>query len=180
MSPPASQFIPKQLSQALVRYDREFPNEDACFTRLAEVRIPDGLLKCDECGVVRKHHRVRRRRAYACDYCGNHIYPLSGTILQRTFVSIRKWFYVMYRIKSTRRRFSARQLSREIDVSHATAGRMVRQVRSLNAGQLVVARNDPIDYFLEVLLGQKQPTRAPNIHLADRVSECGRVAKAGR
>jgi hypothetical protein len=74
-------------------------------------------------------------------------------------LSFRKWFYVMHRMTSTRRRFSTRQLSREIDVGYATAWRMVRKIRSLDPGHLVAAANEPIYYFLEVLLGQKQPTR---------------------
>ena len=32
----------------------------------------------------RKHYRVTGRTAYACDHCGNHIYPLAGTIFEKS------------------------------------------------------------------------------------------------
>jgi transposase len=76
---------------------------------------------------------VTGRTAYACDHCGNHIYPLAGTIFQKTTTSLRLWFYAMYLMGSTRCGISAKQIQRETGVTYKTAWRMFKQIRLLLA-----------------------------------------------
>jgi len=86
----------------------------------------------DNCkGQTRKHHRVSGRTAYACDYCGNHLYPLAGTIFEKTTTPLRLWFYAMYLMGSTRCGISAKQIQRETGVTYKTAWRMFKQIRTL-------------------------------------------------
>ncbi len=125
------QSIPKHLRYTVRDFHREFPNDDACLEYIKEQRFPDGVKHCEKCGTERKHYRVRGRTAYACDHCGNHIYPLAGTIFEKTTTSLRDWFYAMYLMGSTRCGISAKQIQREIGVTYKTAWRIFRQVRSL-------------------------------------------------
>jgi hypothetical protein len=48
----------------------------------------DGVAPCEKCERDRKHHRVSGRTAYACDFCGHHIYPLAGTLAHHEYGSI--------------------------------------------------------------------------------------------
>jgi len=48
------------------------------------MRWPSGLIYCETCEKERKHYRGKGRTAYACDRCGNHIYPLVGTIFEKS------------------------------------------------------------------------------------------------
>src|ERR1700682_4077340 len=124
------QIIPQHLRYTVDTFNQEFPNYDACLAHIAEERFPGNVAKCEKCAVDRKHYRVRGRTAYACDHCGNHIYPLAGTIFEKSTTSLRLWFYAMYLMGSTRCGVSAKQIQREIGVTYKTAWRMFKQIRS--------------------------------------------------
>lgn len=78
-----------------------------------------------------KHHRVTGRTAYACQACGNHIYPLAGTTFEKSSTALRTWLYAVYLMGSTRCGISAKQVQRETGVTYKTAWRIFRQVRKL-------------------------------------------------
>ncbi len=128
------QTIPKDLRYTIDRFNSLYPNDDACLECIKEQRFPGGIAICDspQCGgASRKHHRVSGRTAYACDYCGKHIYPLAGTIFEKTTTPLRLWFYAMYLMGSTRCGVSAKQIQRETGVTYKTAWRMFKQIRTL-------------------------------------------------
>src|SRR6266571_1922139 len=127
------QSIPRELRYTVADFNAEFPNDDSCLEHIKEQRWPDGVTQCGKCGVERKHYRVSGRTAYACDHCGNHIYPLAGTVFEKTTTLLKTWFYAMYLMGSTRCGISAKQIQRETGVTYKTAWRMFRQIRSLLA-----------------------------------------------
>jgi transposase-like protein len=125
------QHIPKALRYTVKNFNTEFPNDTACLEYVKEQRFPGGITQCAKCEVERKHHRVTGRTAYACDHCGNHIYPLAGTIFEKSTTSLRLWFYAAYLMGSTRCGISAKQIQRETGVTYKTAWRMFKQIRSI-------------------------------------------------
>ncbi len=125
------QTIPQELRYTRNQFDAEFPNDDVCLETIKEQRFPGGVTHCHKCGEDRKHYRVSGRTAYACDHCGNHIYPLAGAIFEKSTTSLRVWFQAMYLMGSTRCGISAKQIQRETGVTYKTAWRMFRQIRSL-------------------------------------------------
>lgn len=127
------QTIPKELRYTVNDFNRDFPDDDTCLRHIAEQQWPNGIAECPKCQKQRKHHRVKGRTAWACDYCGNHIYPLAGTIFEKSTTSLRLWFYAMYLMGSTRCGISAKQIQRELGVTYKTAWRMFRQIRTLLA-----------------------------------------------
>jgi transposase len=125
------QTIPAHLRLTLENFLERFPDDDACLEFLKEKRYPNGMAHCEKCGKERKHHRVTGRPAYSCDYCGSMISPMAGTIFEHSSTSLRKWFYAMYLMGSTRCGISAKQIQRETGVTYKTAWRMFKQIRSL-------------------------------------------------
>ncbi len=125
------QSIPKEIRYSMRDFNREFPNDIACLAYIASQRYPDGMADCAKCGKATKHHHVGNRTAYACDHCGSHIYPLVGTIFEKSSTPLRLWFYAMYLMGSTRCGISAKQIQREIGVTYKTAWRMFNQIRKL-------------------------------------------------
>jgi transposase len=125
------QTIAKHLRYTVNHFNAEFPDDNSCLEYIKEQRWPDGITLCAKCGVERKHYRVSGRTAYACDHCGNHIYPLAGTIFEKSTTSLRLWFYAMYLMGSTRCGISAKQIQRETGVTYKTAWRMFKQIRTL-------------------------------------------------
>jgi transposase len=111
-------------------FNRDFPDDAACLDFVLGLVYPDGVT-CRTCGQVRKHHRLSNRKAYSCDYCGTHVYPLAGTIFEKSTTRLKSWFYAMYLMASTRCGISAKQLERELGVTYKTAWRMFKQIRSL-------------------------------------------------
>ena len=130
--------IPGNQKYTIADFNCEFPNDDACLDHIFYARWPDGITVCDgkKCGnVERRHHRVKGRTAYACDYCGKHIYPLAGSIFEKSTTSLRTWFYAMYQMGSYPVRESApKQIQRETGVTYKTAWRMFKQIRTLMSG----------------------------------------------
>ncbi len=115
---------------SLMEFEAEFPDDSACMDFLVAKLYPEGIW-CPKCERVTRHHRIKARTAYSCQYCGHHEYPLKGTIFEGSSTSLRLWFYAMYLMASTRCGISAKQLEREVGVSYPTAWRMFRQIRSM-------------------------------------------------
>ncbi|HUF54277.1 MAG TPA: IS1595 family transposase [Dehalococcoidia bacterium] len=119
-------------------FDRDFPTDEACLDWLRDFLYPAGIY-CKICKKTTKHHRIKNRMSYSCDYCGHHEHPMSGTIFQDTRTPLRSWFHAVFLMASTRGGISAKQLQREIGVTYKTAWRMFRLIRSLleeNTGSL--------------------------------------------
>ncbi len=125
------QTIPKELRYTRNQFDRDFPDDDTCLEQIKQSRWPSGMIDCETCGKPRKHYRVTGRMAYACDRCGHHVYPLVGTIFQKSTTPLRIWFQAMYLMGSTRCGISAKQIQRETGVTYKTAWRMFKQIRLL-------------------------------------------------
>lgn len=111
-------------------FDKHFPDDDACLEWLKNSRWPNGIC-CSNCKQVTKHHRITKRPAYACGICGNHVYPMAGTILEHSATPLRLWFHAMFLMASTRCGISAKQLQRELGVTYKTAWRMFKQIRQM-------------------------------------------------
>ena len=165
--------IPGHQKYTIADFNCEFPDDDACLTHIFHARWPDGITICDsaKCGSVeRRHHRVSGRKAYACDYCGKHIYPMAGSIFEKSTTPLKSWFYAMYLMGQTRCGISAKQIQRETGVTYKTAWRMFKQIRTL-MGDETPLKGKKIEMD-ETYMGGK----AKNKHLGKR-GGVGRDAK---
>ncbi len=111
-------------------FERRFPDDAACLDELVSMLYPDGIW-CPGCERVTRHHRMAKRPAFSCQFCGHYEYPMAGTIFEGSSTSLKLWFYGMYLMTSTRGGISAKQLERELGVSYPTAWRMFHKIRSL-------------------------------------------------
>ncbi len=118
----------------LFQFEERFPTDDSCLEWLVGHLYPngrDGLIYCPKCDKETRHHRVKARTCFECQFCGHQEYPMRGTIFEGSSTSLRLWFYAIYLMASTRCGVSAKQLEREIGVSYPTAHRMFKQIRTL-------------------------------------------------
>lgn len=111
-------------------FTKRFPTNDACLEAIKQLRYPNGI-ECKVCKKVTNHYRVSNRTAYACAFCGTHVYPLVNTIFQHSSTDLTSWFYAIFLMTSTRSGMSAKQLERMLGVTYKTAWRMFKQIRKL-------------------------------------------------
>jgi transposase-like protein len=111
-------------------FEEDFPDDAACLDWLVGHLYPDGIF-CPKCQRVTKHHRVKTRTCYACQFCGHQEYPMRLTIFEDSATSLKLWFHAFFLMAQTRCGISAKQLEREIGVTYKTAWRMFHKIRSL-------------------------------------------------
>ena len=149
------------------QFNEMFPDEESCLEMVLGMVYPNGI-NCRKCQAVTRHHRLSGRKAYSCQDCGTQVYPLAGTIFEKSSTPLKSWFYAMYLMASTRTGISAKQLERELGVTYKTAWRMFKQIRSILAE----------DVSLEGLLVEVDETyiggKAKNMHPAKRAKLGGR------
>jgi transposase-like protein/predicted RNA-binding Zn-ribbon protein involved in translation (DUF1610 family) len=116
------------------QFQHEYPNDAACLAKLMEINHGGTEITCPGCGALRaKFHPMAKRRAYACQECGHHIYPAAGTIFHKSSTALTKWFFAMYLMTSTRHGVAAKELQRQLGVTYKTAWRMAHELRKLMA-----------------------------------------------
>ena len=114
------------------QFESEYPDNDACLNKIMELRYGDNPF-CHECKRNTKFHRISKRRAYACQFCGAHVYPCVGTPFEKSTTPLRKWFFTMYLFTTTRHGISAKELERQLGVTYKCAWRMAHEIRKLMA-----------------------------------------------
>jgi transposase-like protein len=171
------QTVKPQQKYTVTMFDREFPSEDACLEYVKEQRFPGGMALCVNCKVERKHYRVSGRTSYACHACGNHIYPLAGTIFHKSTTSLRTWFLVIRLMASTRVGVSAKHIQRETGVTYKTAWRMMKQVRKLMEDRITLSGPVEID---EAEFGGADSNKPKHLRGKAKMTALGVVERGGR
>lgn len=118
----------------------QFPTDAICLEEVRKLRYPGGM-SCAVCKKVTKHYKIHNRNAYACKFCRKQLYPLAGTIFEKTTTPLRIWFYALFLMTYTRGTISIKQLQKELGVTYKTAWRMFGSITLLmqqNNGDLLV------------------------------------------
>ena len=117
---------------SIKQFNQRFPDDAACLEEIKQLRFGN-TLACPKCTKDNKFYRVTGRSAYACSFCGHHIYPLKDSIFDHSSTELKLWFYAIYLMAQTRAGISAKQLERELGVTYKTAWRMFNHIRQLMA-----------------------------------------------
>lgn len=114
------------------QFHAEFPNDAACLERVMQVRYDGTELTCPGCGTVEaKFHPLTKRRAYACQECGFHIYPCAESIFHKSCTPLTSWFLAMFLLTNTRHGVSAKELQRQTGHTYKCCWRMLHELRKL-------------------------------------------------
>lgn len=129
---------------------KQFPTDDACLEEIKKLRFPKGI-SCTYCKKITKYYKVSGRNAYSCEYCRFQIYPLAGTIFEKTTTPLRVWFYCMFLMIQTRAKLSIRVLQEELGVTYKTAWRMYYEIKNVmkqNNGDLLKETEEVITWTI--------------------------------
>lgn len=135
---------------SLKTFLRKYPNSEACLEEIFTKRFPNGV-DCVKCKKVTKYYKITNRTAYSCEFCRTQVYPLAGTIFEKSTIDLRLWFYAMFLMIKTRSGISAKQLERELGVAYKTAHRMFKQIRTLmdeSGGELLTGDVEVDETFI--------------------------------
>ena len=110
---------------------RDFPDDESCLQYIFDNRYGD-LKTCPKCGVVgTKFYRIKTRMSFKCATCLQHIYPLRGTIFEKSTTPLTDWFHALYLLSVSKNGVSALEIERQVAVSYKTAHRMAKMIRVL-------------------------------------------------
>ena len=120
--------VKKRKAVVLSAYEfmKKFSTERKAIEFFEEIRWPKGPV-CPSC----KSKRIAKRKFpyYRCKDCRDIFTVRTGTIFQRSKISLSKWFYTAYLLQTARKGVSSLQLSKQIGVTQKTAWFMLHRLR---------------------------------------------------
>jgi transposase len=112
------------------QFREQYPDENACLNKVFELSFP-GLTCCPKCSKEVTFRRIPTRMCYQCPKCYYQLFPMAGTIFERSTTPLTHWFYAMFLFCVSKNGISAMELMRQIGVTYKCAWRMLRQIRKL-------------------------------------------------
>lgn len=145
------------MKQMTVReFFKKYPDDETCLEHVMDVRYGKQRI-CEKCGKATKFHKLHKRQAYSCQYCGSHIYPCAGTLFENSRTPLQLWFYAIYLFSTSRHGVPAKELERQLGVTYKCAWRMGHEIRKHMA---IVDGDPPLSGEVEIdetYIGGKQP-----------------------
>jgi len=140
------------------------------------------MKECPKCKKEKKYHRVKGRRCYECQWCGNQIYPTKGTVFEKTSVPLKSQFLVMYMMTATRSGVAAKEVERMLGISYGTAWKLCHRIRKLMAVRAKEQLSGHVEvdeaYIGGVFSGGKVGRGSPNKTAVFGIVERGGHARA--
>ena len=121
--------VPKpDFPRSILAFQEWFVDEQACLDYLFECRWPEGFA-CPRCG-GRDAYPIVARRLWQCVQCRYQVSVTAGTVMHKTRLSLRLWFWAAYLMATGTPGMSARQLQRQLALSrYDTAWTMLHKLR---------------------------------------------------
>lgn len=118
---------------------KNFPNDDKCLEEIVSRKYPGGML-CTECRRITQHYKIKGRQVYSCKFCRSQVYPLTGTLFEKSSTPLKTWFLALFIMTQTRAKISIKSLQKELKVTYKTAWRIynnIYKIMKLNKGDLL-------------------------------------------
>ena len=119
--------IQLQKGLRLPQFLKLYGTEDACRSRLLQVRWPQGF-SCPQCG-GKRHYTVTTRNLYQCTECKYQCSLISGTIFENTKLPLTTWFLAIYFVTQSKGGLSALHLRRLLGISVNAAFKMKQKIQ---------------------------------------------------
>jgi transposase len=165
------------------QFQAEYPNDASCLKRIMEIQYGAEETHCPVCDKSMQFHQMTKRRAYACQGCGHHIYPCAGTIFHKSRTKLTIWFFAMYLLTSTRHGVAAKEIERQTGVTYKCAWRICHELRKLMASADARGKIGGPGKHVEVdetLVGGKLRHHGKGKHRVNKTTVFGIVERDGR
>ena len=118
-----------EFPKTVLEFQARFPDEESCWEALRRLRWPQGF-RCPRCE-SRESYRIAGRRLEQCRRCRYQASVTAGTILHRTRMPLRIWFWAIFFVARHKQGISALQLQRDTGLgSYQSAWTLLHKVRS--------------------------------------------------
>jgi len=123
---------PKYSDMNLLLFQEQFRSEDDCHQWLFNTRWPNGFY-CPACG-HEKYSLISTRRLYKCTNCSHQASITAGTIFHKTKTPLLKWFWLSFRMSTSKTGVSIAEMQRELDIKdYKTIWVMAHKIRKAMA-----------------------------------------------
>jgi transposase-like protein len=147
----------------ILEFQQRFGTEEACREYLFCSRWPEGFV-CPGCD-ARNAGGETRRHLWICTACGRQTSITAGTVMHKTRLPLRTWFWAAYLVSTFHPGISAKQLQRQLGIGcHETAWAMLHKFRAAMVApeREMLKREVEIDEFF--LGGHEQGLRGGRQH----------------
>ena len=108
----------KYESLTLFEFQQQFPDAQACYDYLANLKWQDGFI-CEKC--EHTHYcKGKLERTRQCTKCGYQATPTSNTLFHKVKFPILKAFYIVYFVATNKQGISSTELSRKLGLRQKT------------------------------------------------------------
>jgi len=129
----------------ILEFQRRFGTEEACREYLFASRWPEGFV-CPGCG-ARGAGGETCRHLWICTACGRQTSITAGTVMHKTRLPLRTWFWAAYLVSTFHPGISAKQLQRQLGIGcHETAWAMLHKLRAA----MVAPEREPLKSEVEI------------------------------
>jgi len=152
-----------------------FPNVETARTYLESRLWPNGVI-CPKCKTTGKI-TARKNGFNRCNPCSIDFTVRTGTIFERSHVSLHKWLYAMYLLVTARKGISSMQLAKEIGITQKSAWFVLQRLREACGKDSAILRG--IVEVDEVYLGGKESNKHMKIRIVGDRGLPAKVAVVG-
>ena len=122
----------KYAEYSLIKFQKTFPDNEACKKHLAEQRWPNGFV-CPKCGHYEAWY-LANRNLFDCKSCRFQASLTVGTILEGTRIPLVKWYWLLYHMAMDKVEVSISEMQRILEIGqYRTAWLMAHKIRKAMA-----------------------------------------------
>lgn len=116
----------------LLLFQEEFKTEEDCYKWLFDTRWPNGF-QCPKCD-NKTFTLITTRNKYECLQCHYQVSLIAGTIFHKTKTPLLKWFWLIYRMATSKTGVSIAEMQRELEIKdYKTIWVMAHKIRKAMA-----------------------------------------------
>ncbi len=113
----------------IIDFINHFPDEESCEIYLKEHREKAGI-RCKSCGDTTKHYWFSGAKFFECSVCRRRSSLKSGTVMEKSKLSLHTWFLAFMLMSATKKGFSCLEFQRQLGLRrYETAFRMMHKIR---------------------------------------------------